>query len=229
MLSMRPSVWGACGTLTCLNPVHGSRLLASSVWMQHGCSALLYSSRIYHCMAPCGKHGCCAAAAAAAAASSPPLMLTLQSKHPAHVSLDYSGIAQHTNNSFVLQARSSGLMLKGQMLPTNTVLQGDQPGEEVPVMIFLASPRVRTLQEMQQGALYFSDIPLHDMSADYILLAEQRHAEADLKERYERLTNELKVRLAWLFRLSAFSVWHWLGWFYELRDPGALPFSAAAG
>ena len=33
------------------------------------------------------------------------------------------------------------------------------------------------------------------MAADYLLLAEQRKAEADLMEKYERLSVELKVRL----------------------------------
>jgi guanylate cyclase soluble subunit beta len=62
------------------------------------------------------------------------------------------------------------------------------------VLVFLASPRLRSLLEMQQSHIYLSDIPLHDMTSDYILLAEQRHAEADLKEKYEKLTVELKVR-----------------------------------
>lgn len=41
--------------------------------------------------------------------------------------------------------------------------------------------------------MYLSDIPRYDLSSDYILLAEQRQAEADLKEKYERLTLELQV------------------------------------
>lgn len=64
------------------------------------------------------------------------------------------------------------------------------------VLLFLASPRCRDLQEMQVQGLFLSDIPLHDMSQDFILLAEQLAAEADLKERYERLSLDLRVR-AW--------------------------------
>lgn len=41
--------------------------------------------------------------------------------------------------------------------------------------------------------MYLSDIPRYDLSSDYILLAEQRQAEADLKDKYERLTLELQV------------------------------------
>jgi guanylate cyclase soluble subunit beta len=74
-------------------------------------------------------------------------------------------------------------------------LAGSAPdAPPTPVLVFLASPRVRSLLEMQQSSIYLSDIPLHDMTSDYILLAEQRHAEADLKEKYEKLTVELKVR-----------------------------------
>jgi hypothetical protein len=38
--------------------------------------------------------------------------------------LDYQQIRLHTNNTFVLQARSSHLSLKGQMLPTTVQLPG---------------------------------------------------------------------------------------------------------
>jgi hypothetical protein len=49
----------------------------------------------------------------------------LQCKHPGHLQLDYQQIRLHTNNTFVLQARSSHLSLKGQMLPTMV----QSPGE----------------------------------------------------------------------------------------------------
>jgi hypothetical protein len=46
---------------------------------------------------------------------------------------------------------------------------------------------------LQASGVYLSDIPRYDLSSDYILLAEQRQAEADLKDKYERLTLELQV------------------------------------
>jgi hypothetical protein len=48
----------------------------------------------------------------------------------------------------------------------------------------------------QASAVFLSDIPRYDLSSDYILLAEQRQAEADLKDKFERLTLELQVRAA---------------------------------
>eukprot|EP00878_Enallax_costatus_P026891 GHUV01028902.1.p1 GENE.GHUV01028902.1~~GHUV01028902.1.p1 ORF type:complete len:767 (+),score=239.67 GHUV01028902.1:298-2598(+) len=125
-------------------------------------------------------------------------------KHPRHVQLDFQQLQQHTNNSFVLEARKSLLVLKGQMLPISLQLPGSPPGSAAtPVIVFLCSPRLRTYQEMQQSGIFFSDIPVHDMSADYLLLAEQRKAEADLVEKYERLSKELKVANDKLARTTA--------------------------
>jgi hypothetical protein len=50
-----------------------------------------------------------------------------------------------------------------------------------------------TPTSLQSCRLYLSDYPLHAAGGDFVLLAEQRHAEADLKEKYEVLTVELKV------------------------------------
>lgn len=61
------------------------------------------------------------------------------------------------------------------------------------MLLFLGSPRCGNLQEMQAQRIFLSEIPMHDMSVDYLLLAEQRQAEAELKEKYERLAMELKV------------------------------------
>ena len=50
---------------------------------------------------------------------------------------------------------------------------------------FMGSPRFSGLDELRMHDLYLSDFPTHDMAADFVLLAEQRKAEADLKEKYE--------------------------------------------
>jgi guanylate cyclase soluble subunit beta len=46
---------------------------------------------------------------------------------------------------------------------------------------------------MAAQRLYLSDIPAHDMTTDYLLLAEQRKADAEMKDKYERMAVELKV------------------------------------
>jgi hypothetical protein len=62
-------------------------------------------------------------------------------------------------------------------------------------LLFLGSPRCSTLRELGAQRLFLSDVPAHDATVDYLLLSEQRSAEAGLKEKYERMALELKVRL----------------------------------
>lgn len=45
------------------------------------------------------------------------------------------------------------------------------------VLVYLASPRVRSLDDMQASHIYLSDLPMWDVSREFVLLAEQRHAE----------------------------------------------------
>lgn len=54
------------------------------------------------------------------------LLSCLQCKQPSYIQLEYDQILVNTNSSFVLQSRSSGITLKGQMLPTTV----QQPGEK---------------------------------------------------------------------------------------------------
>jgi hypothetical protein len=43
---------------------------------------------------------------------------------PTFIQLEYKQILDNTHSSFVLQGRSTGVTLKGQMLPTTAVLPG---------------------------------------------------------------------------------------------------------
>lgn len=47
-----------------------------------------------------------------------------QCKVPSYIRLEYQQILDNSHSSFVLQARSSGLTLKGQMLSTTVQLPG---------------------------------------------------------------------------------------------------------
>jgi hypothetical protein len=44
---------------------------------------------------------------------------------PSYIQLDYEQILVNTNSSFVLQSRNTGIILKGQMLPTTVQLPGE--------------------------------------------------------------------------------------------------------
>lgn len=77
--------------------------------------------------------------------------LRLQCKHPGHLQLDYQQIRLHTNNTFVLQARSSTLSLKGQMLPTTVQLPGMVKAQQVQLGHVCRAPiLLQALHRMQQ-------------------------------------------------------------------------------
>jgi guanylate cyclase soluble subunit beta len=111
--------------------------------------------------------------------------------HPSGVPWEYDAILQRGKASFLVLLRECMVTLKGQMVAT--ALPDPAGGSPRRVMLFLGSPRCGGLAEMEAQRLYLSDIPAHDTTMDYVLLAEQRKSEADLKDRYERLAVELKV------------------------------------
>lgn len=46
---------------------------------------------------------------------------------------------------------------------------------------FIASPRLSSLEEMQECNMYLSDIPLFDSSREVVLLNQQRTAELEVR------------------------------------------------
>jgi hypothetical protein len=118
-----------------------------------------------------------------------------QVRHP-YIPLNYAAITKFNDTTFLINARSTMLELIGQMVPVelppaaaaaaaaadagaNAEGGGGSGGCAGAAggargLLFLGSPRCGGLSEMQAQRLFLSDIPLHDMSAAYILLAEQR-------------------------------------------------------
>lgn len=74
------------------------------------------------------------------------------------------------------------LRLKGQMLYM----------EESDLVLYLCSPSVLDLDNLQSKGLFISDIPIHDSTRQLILLSEQFAAEYKLTQRLEVLTDYLK-------------------------------------
>lgn len=74
------------------------------------------------------------------------------------------------------------LRLKGQMvhIPANDLV------------LFLCSPSVLNLDDLNRKGLYLSDIPLHDATRDLVLLSEQFEAEYNLTKNLEILTDRLQ-------------------------------------
>ena len=123
---------------------------------------------------------------------------TFALRHP-HVAFDFAAMAQESTSSFLFAAHRGGLELKGQLVPVDAP-PGAPPGG---ALLFLASPRLASLDDVRRQGLFLSDIPLHDMGSDYVLLAEQRAADADLKDRFEANVRELQATSAQLAREQA--------------------------
>ena len=113
-------------------------------------------------------------------------------RHPPDAAWDAAAIrARGRGASFLVLMRESLVTLKGQIVPTR--VPGLDGGAPAPALLFLGGPRCGDLSEMSARRLYLSDLPAHDATLDYMLLAEQRRTEADLKERHERTAVALKA------------------------------------
>lgn len=75
------------------------------------------------------------------------------------------------------------LKLKGQMiyLPKSDCI------------LFLCSPRVSSLEELERRGLYLSDIPLHDATREVILTNKEHHEDRELVKKIEDSNNGLKI------------------------------------
>jgi len=61
------------------------------------------------------------------------------------------------------------------------------------LMLFVCSPRVANLDDLNNTGLFLSDIPLHDATRDLVLLSEQFEAEYKVQQKLTMLTEQLNV------------------------------------
>lgn len=116
-----------------------------------------------------------------------------------HVEFNFNNIQSHINTVFVLTTKegvlntgeqsgddqhedASRLRLKGQMIYV----------QESELILYLCSPSVTNLEDLNRLGLYLSDIPLHDATRDLVLLSEQFEAEYKLTQNLEILTDKLQ-------------------------------------
>ncbi|XP_051957076.1 guanylate cyclase soluble subunit beta-2 [Xyrauchen texanus] len=112
--------------------------------------------------------------------------------HP-EVIFNIQSIKKFINSQFVLKTRremlpeiqqnQSMLKLRGQMMWM----------ESLNSMIYLCSPKLRSLQELEERGLHLADIAPHDTTRDLILLNQQRLAEIELSNQLERKKEELRI------------------------------------
>ncbi|MEE6500658.1 hypothetical protein FKM82_003870 [Ascaphus truei] len=112
--------------------------------------------------------------------------------HP-EVTLTISNIRKFINSPFVFQTKREMmpeawryrpmLELRGQMIWM----------ESFRCMLYLCSPLLRTLHELEDRQMHISDIAPHDVTRDLILLNQQRLAEMELSNQLERKKEELRI------------------------------------
>ncbi|KAM4694359.1 guanylate cyclase soluble subunit beta-2-like [Discoglossus pictus] len=112
--------------------------------------------------------------------------------HP-EVTLTISNVRKFINSQFVFRTKREMmpeswkhrpmLELRGQMIWM----------ESFQCMLYLCSPLLRTLHELEERQMHISDIAPHDVTRDLILLNQQRLAEMELSNQLERKKEELRI------------------------------------
>ncbi|XP_063298577.1 guanylate cyclase soluble subunit beta-2-like [Pelobates fuscus] len=112
--------------------------------------------------------------------------------HP-EVTLTISNVRKFINSQFVFRTRREMmpeswknrpmLELRGQMIWM----------ESLQCMLYLCSPLLRSLHELEERQMHISDIAPHDVTRDLILLNQQRLAEMELSNQLERKKEELRI------------------------------------
>ncbi|XP_076580298.1 guanylate cyclase soluble subunit beta-2-like [Chaetodon auriga] len=105
--------------------------------------------------------------------------------HP-QVTFTIKSIKKFINSQFVFKSYKDKhimLELRGQMLWM----------ESLGCMLYLCSPKLRSLQELQDAGLHLSDLAQHDVTRDLVLLNQQRLAEMELTKQLEKKKEELRI------------------------------------
>ncbi|XP_029457580.1 guanylate cyclase soluble subunit beta-2-like isoform X1 [Rhinatrema bivittatum] len=112
--------------------------------------------------------------------------------HP-QVTFTISSIRKFINSQFVLKTRREMMPESWKKQPM-LKLRGQMTWmESMQCMIYLCSPKLRSLQELEERQMHISDIAQHDTTRDLILLNQQRLAEIELSNQLERKKEELRI------------------------------------
>lgn len=111
------------------------------------------------------------------------------------VPLTYQNIRESIHNIFILCTKQKpgeenekvkdALQFRGQMIPTSSKDNTCQ-------ILFLASPRISTIEELEHQGLYLSDIPVHDVTRDLLLLNRHFRVEMNIATELEKTKKELQ-------------------------------------
>ena len=92
-----------------------------------------------------------------------------------------SGKGSSNKMSISLASASDPMRLRGQMVYA----------PESEAMLFICSPRVKRLQDLEQRGLYLSDIPIHDATRGMLMMGQAAAAEFSKSVRLEELIIDL--------------------------------------
>ncbi|XP_056418018.1 guanylate cyclase soluble subunit beta-2-like isoform X2 [Hyla sarda] len=112
--------------------------------------------------------------------------------HP-QVTFTISNIQMFTNSQFVLKTKKEMMPESWKKHPM-LKLRGHMIWmDSIQCMIYICSPKLRSLQEVEERSMHISDIAKHDVTRDLILLNHQRLAEMELSNQLERKKEELHI------------------------------------
>ncbi len=109
------------------------------------------------------------------------------------ISLTYNNITLAIHNIFIISAKKSSeekevVPFRGQMVPTSNKPDAD--------ILFIGSPRVNSIEDLEHQGLYLSDIPVHDVTRDLILLNQHFHVERNTAAELQEMKRDLEMQKA---------------------------------
>ncbi|KAK1162487.1 guanylate cyclase soluble subunit beta-2-like [Acipenser oxyrinchus oxyrinchus] len=112
--------------------------------------------------------------------------------HP-EVTFTIPSARKFINSQFVLRTKRNMMPESWKSRPM-LELRGQMVWmESLQCMLYLASPLLRSLHELEERQMHISDIAPHDVTRDLILLNQQRLAEMELSNQLERKKEELRI------------------------------------
>lgn len=119
--------------------------------------------------------------------------------HRPALSMTYENIRSSVHNIFIMRIKhnlqngqtadeSNALHFRGQMILTSS--------SDSALILFLGSPRVSSIEELEHQGLYLSDIPVHDVTRDLILLNRHFRVEMGIARELEETKKDLQKQKA---------------------------------
>eukprot|EP00798_Chlamydomonas_sp_ICE-L_P008021 gene8021-1251_t len=113
-------------------------------------------------------------------------------KLPKNVDFNMESLKDHLNACLIITSKRTGLDLQGQLVITGMEIPGN----------LITGRLVEKKAIPSEQKIFLSDIPFHYESGDYVLMAEQRSAEKNIKENFQALEEVEERSNALLQRLS---------------------------